>query len=55
MPDARVTASIPPPSARARAPASRRRCRSSKCGNSTPNIAASASSVASIPGRYLHK
>jgi hypothetical protein len=55
-PDARVTAAIPPrPSALACAPASRRRCRSSKCGDSTANIALSASSVTSIPGHYTHK
>ena len=54
IPDARATAAIPPrPSARACAPASRRRCRSSRCGDSTANIAASASSVTSIPGHYI--
>jgi hypothetical protein len=53
MPDARATTATPPrPSARACAPASRRRCRSSNCGPSTANIAASASSVTSIPGHY---
>jgi hypothetical protein len=50
-PDARATVVTPPrPSALACAPASRRRCRWSRCGDSTANIAASASSVTSTPG-----
>jgi hypothetical protein len=55
IPDVRATAAIPPrPSARACAPASRRRCRSSRCGDTTANITASASSVTSIPRTPHH-
>src|SRR6266699_2949530 len=43
---ARATSLIPPwPSARASAPSSSRRCRSSRCGKSDPNFAASISRV----------
>jgi RHS repeat-associated protein len=55
-PAARATSRIPPwPSARASAPINSRRCRSSRCGNSTWNFAAndaSTSSATPIPASY---
>ena len=52
-PAARATSRIPPcPSARASAPISSRRCRSSRCGKITPNFAASTCPRSSISRPY---